>query len=746
MKRRLIFLVSFFSSLSLFAQHKIRFMCNGSGVPNLGFQLTACDKTNGYTTNTEGAATFTIPDGCTNFRIQFQDITYGSFDSIFSVLPSTKEYLIQLTEKQTTIDEVRVAGYVSNIKENARGREYKINTSKFEAYTPIPKALQRLPEFVRSGESVVIAGKTGSPTYYLDDKEVSETVLQTLNIQVVDRVEVREVSANPSKDGGEIRIYRKKSSLLHLNGNVSLSGRYELNNDKRIGYSTAPSLSFQSPRFDASASGRYIREERVQQEYEIFSRTGLADSISKTRTQESPIDGNANLYMSYLFSKSFSAQIEGIITTYNETDYKTSFLDKDYRKRAHYDELVGNGILVLRYEYNDNNIFKINGSYGYINDASVINELDWKDDLKQNNYTAAGEFSGTHNDLFTLWSLTHSIDYAYRYIMRGGSTGSSLSPKSHTQRVLLEDFIEFPFNISLFLGCAVDYDIYDYGIQHHKFWNVLPTTSLSYGNKWGRLSFSYSQRVQKPNLAYVDPRIRYTDRRMGTIGNQALLPAMTHSYSLRYSKRIPGHSFSFRVEYLDVHNYVSSLYENDNFVSKFHNVGTFQRIAPRISYQGDYFDGKLYINVYGGVNYSEYAFYATYAARSLGKAQKGWNTVANISIEYSPISPLTIETWLGHWGRGYNLYGYYEPVSDLGASVDYRLLKDKSLKLHVSAGNLLSMTLKTNSLRELYSFKEMSESQAYPTIMLGVEYRFGKYFRSRRMDGIEIDDELDRIR
>ena len=47
------------------------------------------------------------------------------------------ELVITLKEVERDIDEVRIEGYYSNIKETARGREYKINTEKYLANTPI---------------------------------------------------------------------------------------------------------------------------------------------------------------------------------------------------------------------------------------------------------------------------------------------------------------------------------------------------------------------------------------------------------------------------------------------------------------------------------------------------------------------------------------------------------------------------------------------------------------------------------
>ena len=154
----------------LSAQVQLQFKSGDTPVANLGFQATACDQNKGYTTDPEGKAVVTLPANCSSLRLQFQDITYGDLDTIFTIISPTQSILIPLTERQLTIDEVRVAGYASNIKEDARGREYKINAEKFQLNTPIPKALQRLPDFVKAEDGFKIAGKNSAPTYEVTPK------------------------------------------------------------------------------------------------------------------------------------------------------------------------------------------------------------------------------------------------------------------------------------------------------------------------------------------------------------------------------------------------------------------------------------------------------------------------------------------------------------------------------------------------------------------------------------------------
>ena len=69
------------------------------------------------------------------------------------------------------------------------------------------------------------------------------------------------------------------------------------------------------------------------------------------------------------------------------------------------------------------------------------------------------------------------------------------------------------------------------------------------------------------------------------------------------------------------------------------------------------------------------------------------------------------------------------------------------MRIALSADGLLNLGIKEVYHRELYSFVENRETLSYPTLILGVEYRFGRRFRSRNLGSVlEIDDELERIR
>ena len=730
----------------LSAQVQLQFKSGDTPVANLGFQATACDQNKGYTTDPEGKVAVTLPANCSSLRLQFQDITYGNLDTVFTITSPTQAILIPLTERQLTIDEVRVAGYASNIKGDARGREYKINAEKFQLNTPIPKALQRLPDFVKVEDGVKIAGKNSAPTYYLDGKQVSETVIKSLNIQEVDRVLVREVSADPEKDaGGAIYIYRKKRTDFFFYGRLSARGRQQLNND-RLGYSTMPSLGFQSPKFEVNASGSHIVTERNSKTTSSYFRTGLQDSVITILGQVHDEQTSASLQMNYEFSKKFSAQIEGEFFRF-ETRNKGYTSDDSYSNRSRHNDLDAVGALILEYDYNTNNHFYLMGEYEYAHKKSHLWERTRDFPLKQDEHSIAGEFHAIQDDLATLWSVTHSLEYAYRFIARRGSSDGTLTPTSQAQRVTLEDLMRFPFPLSLYLGCALDYDRYDYGIQQLDMWHLLPMANISYGGEWGRLGLSYRYRVQKPNIGYLDPRPRHTNYQKATIGNPNLQAATTHSYTLSYSKRFGGHSLSLRLSYSTNENLVTPLYTSSDFINQYFNVGTRQSFSPRLSYQGQFLD-KIYINAYGGLNYVAYRLYDRYKAISRGREQKGWATVANINIDYDVTDRFSLSTWLGHWGRSYQLYSYFTPVADWGFTAAYTFLKDRSLRLSASAGELLKLWFRDDSRRELYHFVETTVGEESPTFSLGLTYSFGKRFRSRISDaGIDTsDDQLGRIK
>ncbi len=731
----------------LSAQVQLQFKSGDTPVANLGFQATACDQNKGYTTDPEGKASVVLPANCSSLRLQFQDITYGNLDTVFTITSPTQAILIPLTERQLTIDEVRVAGYASNIKEDARGREYKINAEKFQLNTPIPKALWRLPDFVKSGEnSVTIAGKSSVPTYYLDGKPVSEKIIQSLNIQEVDRVVVHEVAADPEKDaGGEIYIYRKKRTDRFLYGDLSASGMQQLNTE-RLGYTAYSTIGFQSPKFEVNALAQYRRTENNWKVMRSYFRTGLQDSVIKLIDQSSAIQTLATLQMNYAFTEKFSAQVAGDFSRY-DSNRKRKTRDNSYSNKYHSDDLQASGTLVLEYDYNTDNRFYLMGSYDYTYDLYHLWERTRDFPLKQNEQSIAGEFRAEHDELGTLWSVGHDLEYAYRFISRRGTSDGMLTPTSQAQRVTLEDVMRFPFPLSLYLGCSLDYDRYDYGIKQLDMWHLLPMANISYGGEWGRLGASYRYRVQKPSIGYLDPRPRYSDRQNAFIGNPDLQAATSHSYTLSYSKRFGLHALSLRFSYSTYDNLVVSLYSSSDFISQYFNAGRRQSFTPFLFYQGQFLD-RIFVNLYGGVTYVAYNLYDRYKALSRGKEQKGWTPMFNVNFEYEIVDRLSASIWFANMGSSYSLYTYQSLAPDLSLSLDYTFLEDRSLVLSAYANALLSPWLKNSYRRELYNFVETSETQGDPIFSLSVSYSFGRRFQSR-ISGTSIDtsdDQLDRIK
>ena len=69
------------------------------------------------------------------------------------------------------------------------------------------------------------------------------------------------------------------------------------------------------------------------------------------------------------------------------------------------------------------------------------------------------------------------------------------------------------------------------------------------------------------------------------------------------------------------------------------------------------------------------------------------------------------------------------------------------MRIALSADGLLNLSIKEVYRRELNSFVENRETQSYPTLILGIEYEFGRRFKSRNLAReLEIDDQLERIR
>ena len=108
--------------------------------------------------------------------------------------------------------------------------------------------------------------------------------------------------------------------------------------------------------------------------------------------------------------------------------------------------------------------------------------------------------------------------------------------------------------------------------------NILPSISLSRSiNQFTNIRLSYSERIQRPSLFYINPYATINDPTNVKLGNPGLSPELSRQVELAYSTFVKGTMVSLSAYYKNTQDIIESYLtvgENGNGVTTFQNVGT----------------------------------------------------------------------------------------------------------------------------------------------------------------------------
>lgn len=259
----------------------------------------------------------------------------------------------------------------------------------------------------------------------------------------------------------------------------------------------------------------------------------------------------------------------------------------------------------------------------------------------------------------------------------------------------------------------------------NKYTNLIPTFTTVYKiTEMQTLNFSYSKRLQRPGLWYLNPFVDNANPLAISYGNPYLKPELTHSLELSYG-RFGGFG-----------NLNISL--SQNFMTQ--NIGNFTTLnaesgVSTTSYQnlgkGSSTSLGIYLSGHAGKNFNYFAnsevAYNILQSNLNGKAYKnsGFNGhgYGNMSYSFPKNFKLQAEghLWMGEvtiQGKNGRWYGY-----GLGFGKSFF---DKKLSISIGAQNFLSKYVVSKSTSQDPSFKGgsvfYSPSRA---IRFSINYRFG---------------------
>jgi len=258
----------------------------------------------------------------------------------------------------------------------------------------------------------------------------------------------------------------------------------------------------------------------------------------------------------------------------------------------------------------------------------------------------------------------------------------------------------------------------------NKMFNLVPYITLSKNlDKGQNIKISYTQRLSRPSIYYLNPYINDTDPLNVNYGNPNLDAEISNTFDLSYGKFSGKYNFNLSMNGALTNNSIESLSTiNSNGVrtTTYQNIGKNQRFGGYL--YGSYRPGtKLNISTNVGINYS---ILESNDGRSL--KNEGFSYSGSMNIRYTAWKNGTISGYGGIYSPRIMLQGQSSKFWFSSINISQELFK-KKLTASVSVSDPFRSKVKYESSFDDPTFHQNSVT-SYSNRMLRVNlsYRFGQ--------------------
>jgi outer membrane receptor protein involved in Fe transport len=274
----------------------------------------------------------------------------------------------------------------------------------------------------------------------------------------------------------------------------------------------------------------------------------------------------------------------------------------------------------------------------------------------------------------------------------------------------------------------------------NRLFNLVPYITFSYMPKQGQtIKLSYTQRLSRPGIWYLNPYVNNSDSLNISYGNPMLKSEVSHSFELGYTYFTPKFNFSASSTSSFANNSIeriSRVESNGATVSTYENIGKDQLYGLNLylSYRPS---GKLNIFFNGGVNYSKLEANAGYSITNQGFSYRG-----SLGGRRTLWKDGSVNANLGIYSSSIMLQGKSSSFYYTSLGVSQYFLKRK-LMLSVSTTDPFWYRKKyTNESKDITFSSYIENSYPAQNVRLSLSYNFGKMDlqvkKARR--GIKNDD------
>ena len=259
----------------------------------------------------------------------------------------------------------------------------------------------------------------------------------------------------------------------------------------------------------------------------------------------------------------------------------------------------------------------------------------------------------------------------------------------------------------------------------NKMFNVIPYITISKNlNKGQNLKLSYTQRLSRPGISYLNPYVNDLDPLNISHGNPKLDAEVSHSFDFSYGKFDPKYNINLSLNSAFTNNSIQSISTIEASgvrTNTYENIGKNQRYGGYLYGSLKMFKQKVTLNTNLSGNY---AILESNDSRGLRNEGFSYNGSLNVRVNVWKDGNLT--AYGGFNSPRFNLQGKSSSYYYTSFNFSQELLK-KKLMATVSVSDPLRKRMEFISTFTDPSFTQTSTSYSYNRqIRISLSYRFGQ--------------------
>ena len=261
------------------------------------------------------------------------------------------------------------------------------------------------------------------------------------------------------------------------------------------------------------------------------------------------------------------------------------------------------------------------------------------------------------------------------------------------------------------------------------YFDIFPSVSLS--QKLGQENqflLSYSRRINRPNLFFLNPFIDYFDDFTKRSGNPYLNPEYIHSGELGYTRFLSFATLTLNGYFRnvrDVINFTSTVDTSGTTYLRPENAGKSNTFGSEFIVQGNLAKWR---SLNGSFDYFQTNLYGNFLDSDFDKTYNAWNARLSSNVAIPEIADIQL-SYL-YFGEQQNAQGSFEPFQMLNLAIQKSFL-DKKLVLALRINDLLNQ----QKFRMSNGGSDFSQNIYQKTnsriVFLALTYNFGEQFNTK---------------